>query len=82
VTYGSMYGMRKTTVYLPDDLKAALERTAAVRQMSEAELVREAIRRLVSEVPPRRPRVPLFRSRREPIAHRIDEILAEGFGQD
>ena len=38
-----MYGMRRTTVYLPDDLKAALERTAAVHGKSEAEVVRGAI---------------------------------------
>ena len=29
VEYGSVYGMKKTTVYLPDELKAALERAAA-----------------------------------------------------
>ncbi len=32
-----MYGMKKTTVYLPDELKAALERAAAAQGRSEAE---------------------------------------------
>jgi Arc/MetJ-type ribon-helix-helix transcriptional regulator len=38
-----MYGMKRTTVYLPDDLKAALERTAAAEGKSEAEVVRAAL---------------------------------------
>ena len=29
--YGIMYGMHRTTVYLPDELKAALQRTAAAQ---------------------------------------------------
>jgi len=32
-----MYGMRKTTVYLPDDLKVRLERAAAASGRTEAE---------------------------------------------
>ena len=35
-----MYGMKRTTIYLPDDLKEALERTAAAEGRSEAEVVR------------------------------------------
>ena len=35
-----MYGMRRTTIYLPDELKLALERTAAAQGTSEAEVVR------------------------------------------
>ena len=34
---------QKTTLYLPDELKRALERVAAERGCSEAELVREAL---------------------------------------
>ena len=42
--YGTMYGMTvKTTVYLPDDLKRALEVEAAASGRSEAEIIREAI---------------------------------------
>jgi hypothetical protein len=37
------YGMKRTTVYLPDDLKAAPERTAAAEGKSEAEVVRAAL---------------------------------------
>jgi hypothetical protein len=35
--------MIKTTVYLPDDLKAAVRRAAAERRMSEAAVIRQAI---------------------------------------
>lgn len=35
--------MKRTTIYLPDELKAALERTAAAEGRSEAEVVRSAL---------------------------------------
>ena len=72
--------MRKTTVYLPEDLKAALERAAAVRGQSEAELIREAVRRLTEEVGQPRPRLPLFRGKDPTLAERFDEEL-RGFGE-
>jgi predicted transcriptional regulator len=72
-----MYGMTKTTVYLPDDLKRALEAEAGRRGSSEAEVIRDAIRRAVASTP-RRPHGALFAGR-EPIAERADELL-RGFG--
>jgi len=72
--------MRKTTVYLPDDLKLALEQTARSRGESVAELIREALRALVATAAPPRPRVPLFRSDDPALAERVDEALA-GFGE-
>jgi Arc/MetJ-type ribon-helix-helix transcriptional regulator len=75
-----MYGMRKTTVYLPEDLKAALEEAARSRGESVAELIREALRALVATSTPPRPRVPLFRSEDPMLAERVDEALA-GFGE-
>lgn len=76
-----MYGMRKTTVYLPDELKAALERVAASRGQSEAELIRKAVRELTRELEPPRPRLPLFRSNADPkLAERFEEEL-RGFGE-
>lgn len=79
--YGTMYGMLKTTVYLPEDLKASLERVAAERGRSEAEVIREAIRALVGDNAPARPRVPLIGT---PLgdptaAERVDDLL-DGFG--
>ncbi len=72
--------MKKTTVYLPDELKAALERAAA-RGRSEAELVREAVRELTQRLEPPRPRLPLFSSGDPTLAERVDEELREGFGE-
>lgn len=75
-----MYGMKKTTVYLPDELKAALERAAASQGRSEAELIREAVRELTQRLGPPRPRLPLFRGKDPTLAERFDEEL-RGFGE-
>ena len=72
--------MKKTTVYLPDDLKAALERTAAVQGRSEAELIREAVRKLTQDAEQPRPRLPLFSSGDPTLAERVGEELKKGFG--
>ncbi len=79
--YGTMYGMKKTTVYLPDDLKAALERVAVAEGCSEAELIRAAVHDRVAALSRPRPRVPLWPSGfGDPtIAERVDELL-DGFG--
>ena len=75
-----MYGMKKTTVYLPDDLKRALDQAAASRGGSVADLVREALRELVAATAPPKPRLPLFQSGQPDLAERVDEALA-GFGE-
>ena len=78
--YGKVYGMQKTTVYIPEDLKKALGRVAAMRGMSEAELIREALRTLTSESSPPEPRLPLFKSGKPHFAENVDEALS-GFGE-
>jgi hypothetical protein len=75
-----MYGMRKTTVYIPEDLKQALGRVAAARGISEAELIREALRTLTSEAKAPEPRLPLFKSGKPRLAENVDEALF-GFGE-
>jgi hypothetical protein len=72
--------MKKTTVYLTEDLKSALGRIAVQRGRSEAELIREAVRELVRDSEPPRPRLPLFSSGDLTLAERVDEELA-GFGE-
>jgi hypothetical protein len=52
--------MKKTTVYLPDDLKAAPERMAAREVRSEADLIRQAVRGLTQSLEAPRPKLPLF----------------------
>lgn len=52
--------MVKTTIYLPEDLKASLARLAREERRSEAEIIRESLHATVSERAPRpRPRLPL-----------------------
>lgn len=70
--------MEKTTVYLPDDVKAAVKRASRQRGVSEAGVIRDSIRLVVGGAQPR-PRGSLY-SGSEPIARRSEEFLA-GFGE-
>jgi hypothetical protein len=69
--------MDKTTIYLPEELKAAVKQVARQRGISEAEVIRESIRSVVGDVKPR-PTGGLYTGA-EPIARRADELL-DGFG--
>jgi predicted transcriptional regulator len=64
----------KTTIYLPEELKRAVEREARRRRSSEAEVIRQAIAQAVARP---RPRAGIVDA--EPFAERADELLA-GFG--
>ena len=75
-----MYAMVRTTVFLPEDLKAALQRLARAEGLSEAQLIREGVRRVVADHSAARPRIPLFESREPTLAERAEELL-EGFGE-
>jgi Arc/MetJ-type ribon-helix-helix transcriptional regulator len=66
---------RKTTVYLPDQLKSAVERESVRLGWSEAEVIRSAVAAFV-EAPS--PTIGFLDA--EPIAERADELLA-GFGE-
>jgi len=41
--YGMTAGMKRTTIYLPEELKARLEAAAKRRGVTEAEIVRRAV---------------------------------------
>lgn len=75
-----MYGMRKTTLYLPEDLKSALERFAAARGCSTAEIIRTALRTFTEAAEPPSPRLPLFASGKPGLAEQVDEAM-RGFGE-
>jgi len=77
-----MYGMKKTTVYLQEELKRSLELTAAEAELSEAELIRQAIAEKVGKLKRPRPKVPLCSTGLgDPtIAERVDSLL-DGFGE-
>jgi len=72
--------MKKTTVYLSDDLSEALHRAAERESRSEAELIREGIALVIRESAPR-PTVPLFESGRPDFANTTEVDLSE-FGTD
>ncbi len=74
-----MYGVKRTTIYLPDDLKGTLARAARDEKRTEADLIREGIERLLQSRHPQ-PRVPLFTSGQPDLAEKVDELLA-GFGE-
>ena len=74
-----MYSMVRTTVYLPEELKLALERVARAQRQSEAQLIREAVQQMVEHYNPT-PKIPLFESGDSTLAERVDELL-EGFGE-
>jgi hypothetical protein len=69
--------VEKTTLYLPEDLKVAVKRAAAERNVSEAEIIRESVRVAVGGARPR-PRGGLYASG-QPIARDAEELLV-GFG--
>ena len=72
--------MRKTTIYLPDELKNDLAQASRRAGRSEAELIREAVGDLVSRLSEPRPRLPLFASGDRTLSERVHEELS-GFGE-
>jgi hypothetical protein len=78
--YGIMYGVKRTTIYLPDDLKSTLARAAEEEGRTEADLIREGVERLLRARHPE-PRVPLFASGKHDLAENADKLLA-GFGEE
>lgn len=73
--YGIVYGMHRTTVYLPHELKERLAVEAKVRGITEAECVRRAVEQWLARP---RPRGGLFAA--GDIVERMDELM-EGFGE-
>ena len=74
--------MKKTTIYLDDADAARLREATARRGWSRSDLIREAVRALLSDETalPRRPR-PLGRSGHHDTSARVDDLLAAGFGR-
>jgi predicted DNA-binding protein len=77
--------MVRTTIYLPEPLKERIEAYAARHSATEAAVIRQAVEMLLNEEPDRswvRELAGIGRSEEDaPVAHRIDEVLAEtGFG--
>ena len=75
-----MYGMEKTTVYLTGRQKRALERSARITGVSEAELIREGVDHVTSRHQVGELILPLFESGQPDLAEDVDTAL-EGFGE-
>lgn len=73
--YGMMYGVHRTTIYLPEELKARLAAEARRRGVTEAQVIREALGGALDRP---RPRGGLF-SCGDIVARRAE--LMEGFGE-
>jgi hypothetical protein len=72
---GTLYGMVKTTVYLPEDLEVRLEAESTASGVSKAELIRRGIAMLLESS--RRPKqarpLPVFTSGRALTAEQMDD---------
>ena len=78
--YATMYGMKRTTIYLPDDLKARLKQVAELEGRSEADLIRQALTDAIeASGAASTPSLPLFASGQPTLSEDVDEALA-GFG--
>jgi predicted transcriptional regulator len=74
--------MVKTTVYLADNTKQRVAEAARRSGESEAEFIRAAIEQRIDAVLPRkRGRWGTVRFDSPGLAHKVDEVLAEGFGE-
>ena len=75
--------MKRTTVYLPGDLKQRLEEVAERESRSEASIVREAVQAALDARDAPVPKLPLVDGWGDPtLADRVDELLVgSGFGR-
>jgi hypothetical protein len=73
--------MERTTVYLTETQKRALERASRLTGRSEAELIREGVEVVTSRHQVAEPVLPLFESGLPDLAEQVDEAL-EGFGEE
>lgn len=71
-----MYGMKRTTIYLPHEMKRAVEQEAARRGATEAEIIRTAVAKDLQASRRPRPVVPVFpEGLGEEIASRVDDLM-------
>jgi predicted transcriptional regulator len=72
--------MQRTTVYLDEDVSLSIRRLAQIRQLSQAEIIRQALHEFVERAeeaePIKLPRgVGAYSSGRADISSRADELL-------
>lgn len=74
--------MKKTTIYFDEGTESRLIEISRRRGLSRAALIRDAVQRMIADDdrPPRRPRT-LGASGHPDTSERVDEVLADGFGE-
>lgn len=77
--YGTLDGVIRTTIYLSEELKAALEARATQEGRTEADIVRDALQQAL-RVTPQRHWAALFHSGHSDTSEQVDDLLAGGFG--
>lgn len=76
--------MRRTTIFVDDDVLRRLREIARRESITQSEAIRDALQRYVSRRQPRRARLSLVgigRSGRSDVAEHAEELLAKGFGR-
>lgn len=76
-----MYGMTKTTIYLPKELKRQVKEAAKRERRSEAEIIRNAVAAAMLKRTPPKPTLPLtHEGLGDPtIAERVEELIGDDF---
>ena len=74
--------MLRTTIYLDKDVALAIRQLADREQRSQAELIREALRRYLKQVgkrrePPKPSGIGAYRSGRHDVSERAEELLRQ-----
>jgi len=73
---------KKTTIYLPPELKRDVERVAKNERRTEADVIRDAVASSIAERREPEPRIPLvpYGLGAPDVAERAEELL-DGFGR-
>lgn len=74
--------MLRTTIYLDEDVALAIRRLADREKRSQAEVIREALRRYLRQVgkqgePPKPSGIGAYRSGRHDVSQRAEELLRQ-----
>jgi hypothetical protein len=84
LAYGTMYGVKRTTIYLTDDQKQELELLSAQTTRTESDLIREGVDQVLDAHRVRRAKPSVLFALSDSVLDdpdRAEEAL-EGFGQD
>lgn len=84
VAYGSMYGVKRTTIYLTDAQKRELEALSARTTQTESALIREGLDQILDAHRIKRGKPGALFALSDPVLddpQRVEDAL-EGFGED